>query len=180
MMKRSTWLGITLSCLSLSILSMFLPVLTYVQPDGTEQAFNIVRVMQQDELAQILGQYTGSFVLEIDKSVLSLLAVIALLAVAAAFAGVITMSAQRPNNSQFVLAVVGLVGTMIPSILIFAAVILSKSYFPGSFHFGAYPVITPITMGICIYMVGRKHRYTKAELEAQRRAAEQLHALTEL
>ena len=171
-MKRSTWLTLTLMCLVLSVASMFVPVLTYTFQNGTSIAFNVLGFLEPKELFQILADYTGSFVVDFQESLVTFLAVVAILAIVAAFLGVITMSVQRPNYWQFVLAIVGLVGTLIPSLLIYLAVILSANYFPGTFTLGVYPIITPVAMGVCIFMVTRKHKRTQAQIEAEKRAAQ--------
>lgn len=176
-MKRGTWLGVALACLLISIISMFLPVLTYEYADGrTVIEFSVLDFLDPDELTDVLSQYTGAFAVKVDSSVAVILACLAVLAIVAAFVGVITMSVQRPNKWQFVLAMIGLVGTAIPSILVFAAVLLSVRYFPGTFSCGVYPVITPISMVVCMYMVTHRHRHTQAELEAEKRAAQHWHA----
>ena len=171
-MKRSTWLTLTLMCLVLSVASMFVPVLTYTFKNGTIEVFNVLGFLDPEKLLYILSDYTGSFVVEIPGGLVIFLAVLAILSIVAAFIGVITMSVQRPNRWQFVLAMVGLIGTLIPSLLIYLAAILSVNYFPGSFTFGVYPIVTPIAMGICIVMVTRKHKRTQAQIEAEKRAAQ--------
>ena len=174
-MKRSTWLMLTIMCLVLSIASMFVPVLTYTFQNDTSMAFNVLQFLEPEELFVILSEYTGEYV-DLSQSVVTILAVVGILAIVAAFLGVITMSVQRPNYWQFVLALVGLIGTLIPSLLIYLAVILSIRYFPGTFTLGVYPIITPIAMGVCIGMVTRKHKRTQAQIEAERKAAQYWHA----
>ena len=174
-MKRSTWLMLTLMCLVLSVASMFVPVLTYPFQNGNSIAFNVLNFLEPKELFQILADYTGSFVVEFQENLVTFLAVIAIMAIIAAFLGVITMSVQRPNYWQFILAIVGLIGTLIPSLLIYLAVILSIRYFPGTFTLGVYPIITPVAMGVCIFMVTRKHKRTQAQIEAEKRAAQYWH-----
>ena len=146
-------------------------VLTYTFKNGASIAFNVLNFLKPEELFQILAEYTGTYV-DFQEGFVIFLAVLAILAIAAAFLGVITMSVQRPNYWQFVLAIVGLIGTLIPSLLIYLAVILSINYFPGTFTLGVYPIITPIAMGICIFMVTRKHKRTQAQIEAERKAAQ--------
>ena len=170
-MKRSIWLTLTLMCLVLSVASMFVPVLTYTFQNGTSIAFNVVKFLKPEELFLILSEYTGEYV-DMTQGFVTVMAVVGILAIVAAFLGVITMSVQRPNYWQFILAIVGLIGTLIPSLLIYLAVILSIHYFPGTFTLGVYPIITPIAMGVCIYMVTRKHKRTQAQIEAERRAAQ--------
>lgn len=178
--NRKLWLSITLVCLFFSIISLFFPILTYIYPSGKSQSFNIFKFLKPDELGNVLSQYTGSFALAIEKQDIPFFAAIAVFSIVAAFAGVITMSAQRPNFWQFVMSMVGLIGTLIPSVLLFIVVISSINYFPGSFQFGAYPIITPFAMGICMYMVTRKHKLTQEEIQAEKIAAQYLHTMGDL
>lgn len=170
MKKSIQWLLPVLTCIIASVASVFLPVLTYKYPSGETASFNIWGFIEPVELSKILHTYSGSFVVNIDQVVVTILAVAAVLAIIAAFVGVITMSLQRPNTWQFVLALVGIIGTAIPSVLVFLAVILSKDYFPGTFSFGVYPIITPIAMVMCMITVTRKHKRTQAELRAAEKA----------
>lgn len=174
-MKRSTWLTLTLMCLVLSTASMFVPVLTYTFVGGKSVSFNVLGFLAPDELFQILADYTGSFIVDFHEGFVIFLATLAIIAIVAAFLGVITMSVQRPNYWQFIMAIIGLIGTLIPSLLIYLAVVLSINYFPGTFTLGVYPIITPIAMVICICMVTKKHKMTQAQIEAERLAAQYWH-----
>lgn len=180
LMNRKLWLSITLVCLGFSIISLLFPILTYIHPTGKTQVFNIFKFLKPDELGKVLSQYTGSVALAIEQQDIPFFAVIAVLSIVAAFAGVITMSAQRPRFWQFIMAMTGLIGTLIPSVLLFIVVISSINYFPGSFKFGSYPIITPFTMGLCIYMVTRKHKLTQEEILAEKTAAQHLHTMGDL
>lgn len=170
MKKNVQWLLPVLTCITASVASIFLPVLTYKYPNGQSVSFNIFGFVEPVKLSRILSTYYGSFVVNIDQTVVTILAVAAVLAIIAAFTGVITMSMQRPNTWQFVLALVGIIGTAIPSVLVFLAVILSKNYFPGTFSCGVYPIITPIAMVMCMITVTKKHKRTQAELRAAEKA----------
>ena len=170
MKKNIRWLLPVLICIVASVASVFLPVLTYKHPTGGSESFNIFGFINPDRLSRVLCSYTGGFRVNIDRATVTALAVAAVLAIVAAFVGVITMSLQRPNRWQFALALVGIIGTAIPSILVFLAVILSKNYFPGAFTFGVYPVITPVAMALCMITVTKKHKKTQAELRAAERA----------
>ena len=159
-----------LTCIIASIASVFLPVLTYTYPNGQVKNFTIFGFIEPIELSKILSSYSGSFYVNVDQTIATVLAICAVLAIVAAFVGVITMFLQHPNTWQFVLALAGIIGTSIPSVLIFLAVILSKNYFPGSFSFGVYPIITPIAMVMCMITVTKKHKRTQAELRAAEKA----------
>ena len=170
MKKNIQWLLPVLACIVASVASVFLPVLTYQYPHGQEIGYNIFDFIEPVELGRIMSTYSGSFVVNIGQGFVTVLAVCAVLAIVAAFVGVITMSLQRPNTWQFVLALVGIIGTAIPSVVVFLAVILSKNYFPGVFRFGVYPIITPIAMVLCMITVTRKHKRTQAEIRAAEKA----------
>lgn len=169
MKKNIQWLLPVLICLIASVASVFLPVLTYEHPTGEEVSLNIFSFIEPVELSEILSTYSGTFV-KVDSIVAVILAIAAVLAIVAAFVGVVTMSLQHPNTWQFVLALIGIIGTAIPSVLVFLVVILSKNYFPGNFRFGVYPVITPIAMVLCMITVTKKHKKTQAEIRAAEKA----------
>lgn len=163
-MKRNLWLYIVLLCIGASVLSLFLPVVIYVYPDGARVSFNVLSFLDPTELSEVLSTYTGSFRVDIDDGVATALGIMAVLAIAAALTGVITMSRQRPNRWQFVLALAGIIGTAIPSVLILVMAVMSVNYFPGSFYPGTYPVVTLVTMVICMVTVTRKHQLTREQL----------------
>lgn len=170
MKKNIQWLLPVLICIVASVASIFLPVLTYNYPDGGSVSFNIFGFIDSAALVKILTGYTGSFVVNVSQTTVIILAIAAVLSIIAAFVGVITMSLQRPNRWQFVLALVGIIGTAIPSVLIFLAVLLSRNYFPGRFSCGVYPIITPVAMVLCMITVTKKHKKTQAEIRAAERA----------
>lgn len=171
MKKNIQWLLPVLTCIVASVASVFLPVLTYIYPNGQTVAFNLFSFTEpSQDLLDILASYNGPYEMYIDKIWLTILAVLAVLAIIAAFIGVITMSLQRPNTWQFVLALVGIIGTAIPAIIVIIAAPVSQQFLPGTFQFGVYPIITPIAMVLCMITVTKKHKRTQAELRAAEKA----------
>lgn len=171
MKKNIQWLLPVLTCIIASVASVFLPVLTYIYPNGQKVSFNLFSFTEPSkDLLDILASYNGPYEMYIDKIWLTILAVLAVLAIVAAFIGVITMSLQRPNTWQFVLALVGIIGTAIPAIIVIIAAPVSQQYLPGTFQFGVYPIITPIAMVMCMITVTKKHKRTQAELRAAEKA----------
>lgn len=153
------WLLPTLACLLLSVASLFLSILTYVYPDGEKAFFNLIAFIEPSEdLVDILATYTGPYGMNISERVLTVLAALAVLAILAAFAGVITMSMQRPNTWQFIMTLFGIVGTAIPALIVIVAAPVSQQYLPGTFRFGAYPIVTPIAMIACFLQVNWRRR----------------------
>lgn len=170
MKMNMQWLLPVLACIIASVASVFLPVLTYIYPNGQKATFNLFSFTEpSQELLDILASYNGPYVY-IDKIWLTILAVLAVLAIIVAFIGVITMSLQRPNTWQFVLALVGIIGTAIPAIIVIIAAPISRQFLPGTFQFGVYPIITPIAMVMCMITVTKKHKRTQAELRAAEKA----------
>lgn len=171
MKKNIYWLLPVLTCIVASVASVFLPVLIYVYPNGQKVSFNIFSFVEQSEdLLNILASYNGPFDMYIDKIWLTILAFLAVLSIVFAFIGVITMSLQRPNTWQFVMALVGIIGTAIPAILVIIAAPISQQHMPGTFNFGVYPIITPIAMTLCMITVTKKHKKTQAEIRAAEKA----------
>ncbi len=171
MKKNIYWLLPVLTCIVASVASLFLPVLTWVNPHGIEVPFNIVDFVEQSPtLFSILSTYSGPLSMNIDQIWLTILAILAVLAIIAALVGVITMSMQRPNTWQFTMTLVEMIGTAIPAILVLVAVPLSRTYFLGTFQCGVYPIITPIAMILCVITVTKKHKLTQAELRAVEKA----------
>ena len=110
MKKNIQWLLPVLTCIIASVASVFLPVLTYIYPNGKKVSFNLFGFTgPSKDLLDILASYYGPYEMYIDKIWITILAVLAVLAIVAAFIGVITMSLQRPNTWQFVLALVGII-----------------------------------------------------------------------
>jgi len=171
MKKNIQWLLPVLTCIIASVASVFLPVLTYIYPNGKKVSFNLFGFTgPSKDLLDILASYYGPYEIYIDKIWITILAVLAVLAIVAAFIGVITMSLQRPNTWQFVLALVGIIGTAIPALIVIFAAPVSQQFLPGTFQFGVYPIITPIAMVMCMITVTKKHKRTQAELRAAERA----------
>ena len=170
-MKNMNWLFSALTCIIASVASVFLPVLTYIYPNGARESFNIFSFVQPSQaFVDILEAYEGPYSMDIDSAWLIVLAALAVGAIIAAFVGVITMSLQRPNTWQFMLALVGIIGTAIPAIIVIIAVPISQQYLPGTFQFGVYPIITPIAMAMCMVTVTRKHRRTRVQIRAAEKA----------
>ena len=171
MKKDIRWLLPALTCVVVSVASLLLPILTYLYPNGRSISFNVLSfVKPSHELTSILDKYSGPYGMDISESLQTVLAALAVIAILAAFAGVITMSRQRPNTWQFILALVGIIGTAIPALLVIVAAPISQRYLPGTFRFGVYPIITPIAMIVCLIMVVQRRRKTLKEKRAVERA----------
>lgn len=157
--KLNKWVIISYACLLVSIVSTFTTVVAYTNAGGIRKTFSIIDFISSDEFDSfVLYEYTGTVVCNINAPVIRGVVVIGVLALLCAAIGIATLSKQRKNLWPFVLTLIGLIGTMIPSIMIFVAVILSKHHFTGSMSCGIYPVATPVAMIVCIITATEMHR----------------------
>ena len=171
-MEKNKWFYVALGSLAVSILSLFVSVITYKMPNGIKTSYNILDFFQGERFVrEVLVDYRGHVFWRIDSGSVRALAVLALGALIMSVVGICTMRAQRPRTWQFVMALVGLAGTAIPSFLIFYAVLQSSRGFAGQIRIGIAPLIMPIAAVISIIAV--TYRRNSALKEMERRAREQ-------
>ena len=173
-MNKKTWFYVAISCVAVSVLSLFLSVVSYTTTGGTsglkKSSYSIIDLIFGTEFRkEVLAQYTGPVLWKMGGATVSILALVAVGALLCAVIGLITLRKQRPNRWNFVLTFIGVVGTAFPSFLIILAVFLSKKYFVGTVSCGISPIITPIAMVICMLAVMRRKN---AVAEQARREAE--------
>lgn len=171
-MKREDgyWFWVSIGLLIASVLTLFFPILLYT-PAGSNKPyrFSIVDLLTDSSFERIvLNDYTGYVYWDIRTGTVVILSVMAVAAIICAIIGLVTLRAQYPSNMQFALAVIGAVGTAIPSILIFIAISMSKSGFRGTVRCGLYPIVTPIAMVAVLVLVINRFRRV-----LERRKAEQ-------
>lgn len=170
MMEKNKWFYVALGSLAVSILSLFVSVITYKMPNGVKTSYNILDFFQGERFVrEVLVDYRGHVFWRIDSGSVRVLAVLALGALIMSVVGICTMRAQRPRTWQFVMALVGLAGTAIPSLLIFYAVLQSSRGFAGRIRIGIAPVIMPIAAVISIIAVTYRRNSALKELERQAR-----------
>jgi hypothetical protein len=171
-MEKNKWFYVALGSLAVSILSLFVSVITYTMPNGVKTSYNILDFFKGERFVrEVLVDYRGHVFWRIDSASVRILAVLALGALIMSVVGICTMRAQRPRTWQFVMALVGLAGTAIPSLLIFYAVFQSSKGFAGQIRIGIAPVIMPISAVISIIAV--TYRRNSALKEMERLAREQ-------
>ena len=150
--KKNLWIIIAMGGIVLSILSLFLPVIVYINGRGTRYSYNIVSILSDLDgfIDNVFSEYSGSFLHGISVSAASFnaaaLSIIGVIAIILAFVGIITMSQQYTNTRAFILSICGLIGTAIPAVTLLTLVLMSQKYFPGKISAGAYMFITPLAM----------------------------------
>ena len=175
-MRRKTWLYLSLGCLGISVVSLFLSVISYTDSHGVRHAFNILNLILHPEAFynNVSSEYTGELFRSVSAQagiiVIAAVAVVALLALACAITGMLLMNRQRPTSGSFVLALIGLIGTALPAIVILVLLMMSGRFFLGSLRAGLYAMVTPMAMVLSIITVSMKHNRTKAQLRAWQKA----------
>ena len=80
------------------------------------------------------------------------------------------MTKQYESEKPFRLAISGLIGTAIPSIVLLVLYLYSKNQYAGTMHLGAYIIITPIAMVLACMTVTSRHRLTQEEAKLEQEA----------
>ena len=161
-MKNKAWFYVAIGCIMISIASMFASIIVYINQVGNRSSYNIISLLEGDDFSNhVLAKYTGPVLLRMPGNIVTLFAVIGIISIICAVVGLFTLRVQYPNKWQFVLTIVGLIGTLIPSGLILFGVIVSNEYFPGELRCGLYPIITPIAMAISVAAVLRRRDKVK-------------------
>ena len=155
-----------LGWIALSVASMFLSVISYTPPGAEKITYALQDIIGGTYFYKhVLNQYTGPIPVEIGTWALTVLCILAIASILAASVGIVLLSRQRPTKWPYIMTLIGTVGTAIPSLLIFAAVLVSLRYFPGKIGLGFYPIVTPIAMGLCLWIVVAERRRTMRALK---------------
>ena len=170
--KKRIWLYTASLMLLLSVISSFLPVLSYWTPEGSVYRYNLIQLIQgEDFTREVLYGYKDTVYWEINEVWVTFFALISVLSLLCAVIGLITLRQQRPNIMQFWLTMAGLAGTSLPALLVLFAVLFFQKGFPGTLSPGLYPLIAPAAAIISVAAVyRRKNKYQeelRRELEAE-------------
>lgn len=178
--KNKNWMFLSSGALVLSLLSLFLPIITYKANYGNDigetYTFNFLRLLDGHSFAEyVLSEYQGSFLYGMSTAaanyILGILCTIGAVAIVLSSIGLRSMSKQYESLWPFRLTLAGIVCTAIPAIVILVAVLMSGTDFIGDVHVGAYSCITPIAMIVSCITVIKRHRLTKEEMHIQKIAS---------
>lgn len=169
--KVNTLVIVAYLCLLVSILSLFTTIIGYRNGDGEYRSFSVLDFIFTGEFDQFVTvEYMGTIYMELDGMLITCLAALGIIALSCAVVGIAILSKQGKNTWPFVMTLIGLVGTMVPSILIIIFVtILNKNYL-GTLSCGIYPVITPIAMIISMLAATQMHRRNREYVKRLRAA----------
>ena len=169
--KERIWLWLAFLWIAISVLSMFISVISYTTEDGTTR-YAIQDLVDGKTFAkEVLSKYTGKIIVRIGSWALTLLCVVSVCAIAAALTGLMIMSKQRPVRWPFFMTLIGVIGTAIPALTILVATILSVKYFPGRISPGLYPIVTmfAVLFSLCI-VIRERRRIKKSVADVKRNA----------
>ncbi len=176
MKKKQNWMYASVGSIILSLFSLFLPVITYRSArTGIVGHYNIIKLLSNDELINnVFQEYTGEFLRGMSYSKVStwiiVLCVVGVGAIILAFVGIRSMTKQYESEKPFRLAILGLVGTAVPSVILLILYLYSKNQYAGTMHLGAYIIITPIAMVLACLTVTSRHRLTQEQAKLQQEA----------
>ena len=166
--KDQVLLFSALGWIALSVVSMFLSAISYTPPDAERTTYALQDIIGGTNFYnEVLCEYTGPVLVDFGPWPLTVLCILAIASILAASVGIIILSRQRPTKWPYIMTLIGTVGTAIPSLLIFTAVLLSLRYFPGKISLGCYPIVTPIAMGLCLWIVVTERRRTMRAFKNQ-------------
>lgn len=167
-MENTKWFYVAISCVGISVLSLFTSIISYTAIDGAVYHYSILGLLQGNKFSDtVLTQYYGPVLWNMVGSTITVLSLIFIASLICAVVGLMTLRAQKPNKLNFRLTIVGLLGTSFPSFLVILAVILSGNYFNGSIMCGISPIITPVAMAFCIRVVIRRRNKVMEQLQAE-------------
>ena len=137
--------------------------------------YNILGILDRNAFEKtVLREYTGTAFQRIDfeaeTAIVVALCIIGVTAIVLTLIGISIMSKQYESNKPFFLTVCGIIGTVIPSLVLFVLYSISKNDFPGHLRLGAYIVVTPVAMLIAYINVTNRHRLTQQELRIRKEA----------
>lgn len=176
MAKKNRWMAVATGAIVLSLSSLLLPVISYRSKTGLRSDYNIFALLGTSDFAQVVfGDYTGTFLkgfpYETIELYTKLLVAVGAGAIVLALVGINSMSKQYESNTPFILTLLGLVGTAIPSITLIVLYTMSAEQFMGTISLGPYAVVTPLAMICACMAVTARHRMTAEEARLQREAS---------
>ena len=147
--------------LAVAILSAFTTIVGYTNYAGEHKTFTLFDFLGQNGNVFDLFvsyEYIGTIYWDVDIGIIRVFAILAIIAIICAIAGVSMISRQKENRGSVILAIIGFIGTLAPSILILVCVIIFRNDYLGSISCGIYPIVSPIAMIICIIATTQMHR----------------------
>lgn len=150
--KASKLTAIAYSGLAVAVLSAFTTIVGYTNRSGVHRTFNLLDFLTDASGigSFVFKEYVGRTLVFYESWQLFVLIALGAAAIVCAFVGLLRLSNQTDNQLSFVLTLVGLIGTMAPSVVIFVCIVALKDNYLGTISCGIYPIVSPIAMIVCL------------------------------
>lgn len=146
--------------LAVAILSSLTTIVGYENSSGIYRSFSIIDMITDARGfgVFVFGEYTGPAVTVYQNWHLFILIALAAAAITCAIVGLFCLSNQTDNKLSFILTLFGLIGTMIPSVIVFICIVALKDLYHGTISCGIYPILSPIAMTVCLIAATKMRR----------------------
>ena len=150
--KANKLTTIAYSGLAVAILSAFTTIVGYTNSSGEHRSYSIIDFLSDAEGFGffVFNEYKGIVFAKYEPWQLFALIALGAAAIVCAFVGLKRLSKQTDNQISYVLTIIGLIGTMAPSVIIFICIVALKDNYLGTISCGIYPIVSPIAMIVCI------------------------------
>lgn len=171
--KENKLTTIAYSGLAVAILSAFTTIVGYTNSSGVHRSFSLIDFLSdaQGFGSFVFNEYRGKVFVQYEPWQLFVLIALGAAAIVCSFMGLKKLSKQTDNETSFALTIMGLIGTMAPSVIIFILIVALKDNYMGTISCGIYPIVSPIAMIVCLYattqMRKRNIEYRKKLKEAE-------------
>ena len=159
-LKENKLVAVAYSTLAIAVLSAFTTIVSYTNGSGVHRSFSLIDFLSDAEGFGyfVFNEYLGKSYVKYKSWQLFLLIALGTAAIACAFVGLKRLSKQTDNQTSFILTILGLVGTMAPSVIIFICIVALKENYLGTISCGIYPIVSPIAMIVCIAAAAKMRR----------------------
>lgn len=159
-LKENKLVTIAYSGLIIAVLSAFTTIVGYRNSSGIRRTFSLFNFLIDAEGFGyfVFSEYRGRTFVQYHPWQLFVLIILGAAAIVCAFIGLSRLSKQTDNHTSFVLTIIGLAGTMAPSVIIFICIVALKGNYLGRISCGIYPIIAPIAMIVCIVAATQMRR----------------------
>lgn len=171
--KENKLVVIAYSGLIIAILSAFTTIVGYTNAAGVHKTFSLIDFLADADGfgSFIFSEYTGKAYVAYQPWQLFVLIALGAIAIVCAFTGLMKLSRQTDNKASYILTIIGLLMTMVPSVILFIEFTALKNRYLGTISCGIYPIVSPIAMIICIATATKMRRrnieYRKKLKEAE-------------
>lgn len=170
-MKNNSWFYLALGGIVLSVITLFMPILIFMKAGhvGVLYTFNIMDFIRYNRDLDTALRLSGSapYKFLVSGTMRTILGIIAVLSLVLAVTGLFTLRRQRSNKLQLAMTVAGLIGIMIPCLVLVFIVFVNGSYYNGKLSLGPAPIVIPLAMIVSILAVTRRRNRSLEKIQRE-------------